>query len=82
MGESYIPVPAGKVGKHVEAYEVAADAGQKKLVRDGEVSLIDVPTPVTVEATRDGWVYCRPTEGPLKGKLLVVRESRVVADKK
>lgn len=75
------PVVAGKGGRHVEAYEEGTAAERAKLVKDGEVFLIDGPTPVAVESTRAGWTYCRPTEGPHKGKLLTVREGVAAAVK-
>lgn len=47
---------------------------QEGAVSDGEIALIEEPTPVVVERVADGWAYTRPTDGPHKGRLLVVRD--------
>ena len=81
VGTTTVPVAAGKGGRYVEAYEEGTVAERAKLVKDGEVFLIDVPTPVAVESTRAGWSYCRPTAGPHKGKFMTVREKVLSATK-
>lgn len=77
VGTVVFPVPGGRQAFCVERYEAASAAGRKsatdKLVLDSDVFLIDTATPVANEATHNGWVFCRPTEGPHTRRALVVR---------
>jgi hypothetical protein len=71
------PFAAGRI-KEVERYEDADADERAAMVAKNAVSLIDAPLPVVLETVRGGWAYCRPTEGPLKGKLICFREEYVV----
>lgn len=81
-GAAVFPVPAGKQAFYVERYEAASADGRKsaayKLVSDDNVVLIDAVTPVANEAIHNGWIFCRPTEGPHTRRALVVREEYYV----
>ena len=50
----------------------------EKLVLNNDIVLIDTVTPVANEATHNGWVFCRPTEGPHTRRALVIRQEYFV----
>ena len=85
IGTVVFPVPAGKLAMHVERYEAADAGGLKnatyKLVLDGDIFLIESVTPVANEAIHNGWIFCRPTEGPYTRRALVVRQEYFVPDR-
>ena len=80
-GSYFVPMPAGRLPEHVVAYEQSAnDVARGLLVKSGDVCMVNAPTAAMIEMNRDGWSYIRPTEGPHKGKLLVVRETTAVVN--
>lgn len=76
-GSYWVPQPSGENPTDVILYEDSSAAFRDRLVKAGDVRMINAPTAGLLESTRDGWAYVRPTEGPHAGKLLAVREKFV-----
>lgn len=78
IGKLVLKLPGGRLVRHVEQYEEAELFGRKsevaELLKDDLVVMFGTPVFVAMESVTDEWVYCRPTEGPHIGRLVVVRK--------
>ena len=80
-----VPVPLGRSGADLDRYDaISAEEFTKNgradyaaVAKRANVDLAAEPTPAVVESERDGLAYLRPTEGPAKGQLRVVRAAAV-----